>query len=233
MAMRPVVGEIVLGCWGRVGRVLRAGGQQHRDPRSDLRDVGRVVGVSLVESRDLTDRREYERRRARDVQDVLHDAGFERVERLAVLAGLEELEVVDVARLRVEAAARCGRRGLACADVGLDHRGHVVILARVAGDDQAAGAVADDHDLVAAAVRAVAWLRAVRPGGQRVAAGFDLLDDLVEDLALDCCGERPAAAGGVVALGEAEQVIGDDHVAGAGERAGRRPTAREIPVLGR
>src|SRR5205823_4088860 len=108
------------------------------------------------------------------------------VELVAVLAGLEELEVIRMLRVGGEAAAAGGSEwaGRASAgrsrDVVLDHRRHVVVLARVAGDDPAAGAVADDHDGVVAEGARRLGARAVRAAGGRVAAALDFADELMQ-----------------------------------------------------
>ena len=176
------------------------------------------------------------------LDDVLHDARGVGVERQAVLGLLEELEVVGMARVRRERAPRGGSAewpgagpARRAGDVGLDHRRDVVVLAGIAGDDPAAGAVADDHDLGAADLGRGRRGRAVAARRDAVAAALHVADDVVEHRAMRGGGERVAAAGlvEVVALGVAEPVVGVDDVAGAGERAGDRPGRREVPVLGR
>ena len=190
---------------------------------------------------DLGERGVQERRRAGDLGHVADLAGRVVVELLALLGGLEEPEVVRVGRVGGEAAALGGAaegRGRRAAgrarDVGLHHRRHVVILARVAGDHPSAGAVADDDHLLGAAAGGGDRGGAAGRRGHAVGAGLHVADDVVEHRPVGGGGERLPAAGmiEVAAAVVAEAVIGEDHVAGAGQGARHRPRRRVVPVDG-
>ena len=74
--------------------------------------------------------------------------------------------------------------------------------------------------------------RAIAAGRRAAGAGLHGVDDLVQHAAVLARGQREAVAGDVEvrALGVAEAVVGVDDVAGARERARRRPRRREVPV---
>ncbi len=174
----------------------------------------------------------------RDVHDLCHFPWRVDVELDALLPIRKERDVVvsssqrrrdDVGDLLLDDGARA-LVGIVC----LDHRGDIVVLARVSLDNGPTGTVANDDDRGVGQSTGNLRRRAITPLGDGVISGLHLANYLVEYVPL-VRGEEEVTAFRpiVVAPGESEAVVGDDDEAGQGEPACDRPARREVPVCRR
>jgi len=210
-------------------------GEEHRDVAGRLDELV-VLLRECREASELTGRGQDEIRRVtRDTHDPLHCPWRVDVELGALLLIRKERDVVvssdqsrhdDVGDLLLDDGARA-----LVGVVRLDHRGDIVILARVPLDNCSTSTVTSDDNRGVGQITWNLWCRAIFPLGDGVVSALHLANQLVEHVPLVRDEEEVTTFRPIVeALREPEAIVGDDDEACPGKLARDRPTRREVPV---